>query len=130
MLSARLTSFRQGMLRMCRAQFPKVCSTCATTFASFKDFAEALQTVGAPLLDTVEDEEPVGMLSFVNCRCGSTLTLQCEEPCGERHRAFNQAVRDEAATTGRTVGEILTELRELLREAGSSSGAEPARRGG
>jgi len=122
MLSARLMNFRAGMLQMCRAQFPKVCASCRRSYSSFKEYVETVRPIGAPKLDDLEDADPIGLMSFANCPCGSTLTLRCEDPTGSMHHAFNEAVKLETAESGRSLNEILVELRELLRAEAVKAG--------
>lgn len=119
MLSDRLSSFIPEMLKMCKKQFPKKCGTCGKVYLSFKSYVETICPIGIPKVDNLEDEDPIGLMSFGNCACGSTLTLQCEilgENAGEMHRLFNETLRQEEAMTGRSINDILLELRSLMRE--------------
>jgi hypothetical protein len=119
MLSERLMAFQQGILRMCESQFPRCCGTCGRIFSSFKDYVVGMSPVNSPMPDR-EDDDPIGLMSFANCTCGSTLALRCEDTSGDAHRRFNEAVRLEMRETGRREREILIELRDVLRAAASS----------
>ena len=67
--------FLQSALARCHSQFPRACTLCKRPFASFADFVDGTRRIGAPVLDVVEDDEPLGMLVFCNCACGTTLAL-------------------------------------------------------
>jgi len=114
-----LEMFQARILATCKAQFPRACGNCGKVYQNFQEWIVNTKPVGAPMPDEIEDEDPIGLMSFVNCGCGSTLVLKCEDPDGEAHRAFNQALRAEAARTGRTERDILLELRERIRAAGA-----------
>lgn len=64
--------------------------------------------IGKPMLDPIEDDEPIGLLCFANCACGSTLAL-CYEDTRE-HSAFNNAVQTFAKTSGKTDVDIVVDL--------------------
>lgn len=118
MLSPDFLEFKQGMLSMCRSQFPKTCSTCGRNYPSFKRYIEAINPIGIPKIDSIEDEDPIGLMSFGNCPCGSTLTLRCESPTEDLHRQFNAAIQQEASISGCSIQDVLIELRELIRAEG------------
>jgi hypothetical protein len=122
MLGPELLEFKARIIEICLAQFPRPCGTCGTVYPSFRAWIERTVPVGAPMPDDLEDEDPIGLISFANCPCGSTLSLTCEDPTGAAHRAFNEALRREAAASGRRRGELLTELRETVRAAARAGG--------
>jgi hypothetical protein len=120
MLSDRLSSFIPDMLKMCQAQFPRKCGTCGKVYPSFKIYVESVSPIGLPKIDDIEDEDPIGLMSFGNCACGSTLLIQCEhlgENAEEMHRIFNETLRQEEAVSGRSMNDILFELRAMMRVA-------------
>lgn len=119
MLSPSLLEFEHEMLRVCRSQFPKKFGTCGRIFPSFKTYIETVTPLGIPKIDTIEDEDPIGLMSFGNCPCGSTLTLLCESDSGGTHRFFNDALRQEMVATNRPLQDILIELRENIRTEGT-----------
>jgi len=122
MLSDRLSAFVPDMLSMCKSQFPKRCGTCGKVYPTFRSYVEAVSPIGLPKIDNIEDADPIGLMSFGNCACGSTLLIQCEQlgdDAETMHRLFNETLRQEAAS-GRPVSDILFELRSLLRDAAVS----------
>ena len=123
MLGPELLAFKARIVEICLAQFPRACRTCGTVYPSFRAWIERTVPVGAPMPDDSEDEDPIGLISFANCPCGSTLSLTCEDPTGAAHRAFNEALRRQVAATGRGRGELLAELREAVRAAVRASGS-------
>jgi len=123
MLSDRLSAFVPDMLRMCKSQFPKRCGTCGKVYPTFRSYVEAVSPIGLPKIDNIEDADPIGLMSFGNCACGSTLLIQCEhlgDNAEEMHRLFNETLRQEETATGHSLNDILFELRSLLRDAAVS----------
>ncbi len=86
-----MQSFVEPAFAVCAAQFPRCCSTCNRDFTSFSDFIANTKQVGAPMLDAIEDEAPLGLMVFYNCVCGTTLGISCEDV--SQHSRFNAAVR-------------------------------------
>lgn len=104
--SARVPEqFLQASLSACHAQFPRTCNMCRRPFGSFGDFVAATKRIGNPMIDAVEDDDPIGMLVFFNCACGTTLAL-CYEDLA-RHADFNAAVRAVVPTGAKAQGELL-----------------------
>lgn len=122
MIDERIT---QACLAACRAQFPRLCSSCGRPFPSFATFLEATTPIGAPMLDPIEDDDPVGLLAFSNCGCQTTIALRYEDV--RDHAAFNRAVFAEAAATRRSDTDVLAELVERVRTLArtAESGAAP-----
>ena len=114
MLSPRLELFIEPIIAMCRSQFPRSCSNCLHRFDDFDQWIRGTKPIGVPTLDSEETEaDPFGMISWVNCTCGTTLILECEDM--ERHRQFTQALADESAATGRCEGDLLQSIRRAVR---------------
>jgi HD-like signal output (HDOD) protein len=103
-----LEHFARAALDACRSQFPRACRCCGTNFPSFDNYLEKTILIGKPMLDPIEDDEPIGLLCFANCACGSTLAL-CYEDTRE-HSAFNNAVHSVAKTSGRTDVDVAVDL--------------------
>jgi hypothetical protein len=105
---------------MCKSQFPKECGTCGKVYPSFKSYVEGVSPIGLPKIDHIEDQDPLGLMSFGNCVCGSTLVIRCEDlgrDAEEKHKYFNEAIRQEEAEIGRPASAILLELRSWIRES-------------
>jgi HD-like signal output (HDOD) protein len=98
----------RGSLAACCAQFPRRCSCCRREFASFADYLSATVPIGLPLLDPIEDDEPVGALGFANCACKTTIALRYEDVSD--HTGFNRAILAEAAHSKRTDVDVLAEV--------------------
>lgn len=61
-------------------QFPMKCSMCEHRFLTLKDYLEYTTHLGEPVSYDAEKGdwrplEPLGTLSYANCRCGTTLTI-------------------------------------------------------
>lgn len=111
--------FLEPALARCRSQFPRACTKCRRQFASFADYVEGTRRIGAPMLDVVEDDEPLGMLVFANCSCGTTLALCYEDTA--RHASFNSTVR--AAAAGAPPAELLSRFVDAVNALARSDGA-------
>ncbi len=118
MRNSELMGFTDGMLAICRSQFPKSCGTCATRYESFDAYVGSMQPIGAPIPDEADETDPIGLLSMANCHCGSTLALRCGDVAPEVHHAFQEALTRECEASGRTRAQVLVELREILRSRG------------
>ena len=116
MLSESLLSFVRPILDNCLNQFPLTCKKCGKVYQSFKQYVKETAPVGAPGAFDGETD-PIGVLSYANCPCKSTLTLQCEDMTGKMHRMFFAAVTKEAAQTGRPEAAVLQELQQVVRKA-------------
>jgi HD-like signal output (HDOD) protein len=125
MTSSLLASFHHAALAACAAQFPRRCPACKRVHRNFRDFLETTRTVGSPKLDPDDDEhDAIGLLSFVNCACGSTLALRYEDVT--QHAAFNRAVRHAMAQSGRSDTELLTELVSTVNAMAKAGLVEPS----
>ena len=113
-LSNECLAFIRPIVSVCRQQFPKKCGSCNKAYTSFEDFIRATQPIGVPAAFN-EGDDPFGILSYVNCSCGSTLLLQCEEMAGDTHRRFNEMLAAESSRLGVTPRDILLELRAAIR---------------
>lgn len=120
MLSERLASFIPQVVAVCQRQFPKQCMACGKIYPSFVSYIEGITPTGPLKIDQIEDEDPIGLMSFGNCACGSTLTLKCEPLNGhasEMHRLFNEALKQEGISSNRPADDIVSELRTLVRQS-------------
>jgi HD-like signal output (HDOD) protein len=128
MTTSEVQGFEEASLAACRAQFPRSCSSCRVPHPTFLSFLEATRPVGQPKLDPDDDEDDaIGLLSFMNCACGSTLALRYEDVT--RHRAFNQAVRHEANRTDRTTTEVVSQHVNAVNERAKCTDAGTAAMG-
>lgn len=108
-MTTQRAQFEESSLAACCAQFPRACSTCRRVHLNFPGYLEATKPIGAPRLDPDDDEDDaIGLLSFANCPCGSTLALRYEDVT--RHAAFNQWVRQTAAEAKQSQEAVVTAL--------------------
>ncbi len=120
--SSALASFEDSVFAACCAQFPRACSACRRPHPTFLSYLESTKVIGAPKLDPDDDEDDaIGLLSFANCECGSTLAIRYEDI--SKHAAFNAAVRRDVATTGRSDLEVLKALVEAINTRARSAPA-------
>jgi hypothetical protein len=107
-----LGKFVGPIMAACKAQFPRVCSNCKREFPDFKDFIEHTVPVGAPQLPHGEDD-PIGLISYVNCKCGSTIILECND--AQAHKNMVAALSEETRVNGQSVRDLLLQIRAEVR---------------
>lgn len=107
-----LENFIDPVISMCNEQFPRKCRSCGREFADFPDFISRTRPVGAPQCSR-ETEDPLGLLSYVNCECGSTVVLSCADEAA--HARFKEALDAAAKRTGQDKKKILSALRDEVR---------------
>lgn len=120
--ASALSRFEASAFAACCAQFPRKCSACGRPHPTFLSYIESTEVIGAPKLDPDDEEDDaIGLLSFANCLCGSTLAIRYEDI--SQHAAFNAAVRAEIAVTGRSDGEVLKALVDAVNARARSTTA-------
>ena len=100
-------------------KFPKTCSKCGHTFASLKEYLQSTTHVGNPIsydadLKTWRPRNPVGTLSFANCRCGTTLAISSDGMGLIIMWRLLRWARKESAGRNISVGELLDAVREKI----------------
>jgi hypothetical protein len=100
-------------------KFPMTCSTCGHRFASLKEYLEYTTHLGNPISYDAESGnwrpwEPVGTLSFANCRCGTTLSLSSHGMGLFTLWRLLRWAREESSCRGISVGELLEDLRKKI----------------
>lgn len=124
-VSPALAAFEELVFAACCAQFPRSCTACRRPLPTFLSYLESTKTIGAPMLDPDDEEEDaIGLLSFSNCECGSTLAIRYEDI--SRHRDFNVAVRRDVAATGRPDVELVKAFVDAVNERARSTQAPPS----
>jgi len=114
MLPHALELFVEPIIAMCRSQFPWSCGKCQHRFDDFEQWVRGTDPIGVPTIGENTEVDTFGMLSWVNCTCRTTLMLECEDM--KRHRQFQQALGDESAANGRSVSDLLQDLRRAIRQ--------------
>lgn len=120
MLDDRIT---QATLAACCAQFPRRCSCCAREFPTFANYLQVTTPIGLPILDPIEDDEPVGVLGFANCQCRTTIAIRYEDV--REHASFNRAIFAEAAASNRTDVDVLAELVAIVQRLATTRPVSP-----
>ena len=111
-LPEKLEYFIEPIIAMCATQFPRKCQNCKKEFKDFRHFVADTRPLGAPQC-SAETEDPFGLITYVNCECGSTVVLRCADPAA--HEQFKQVLEAEAKKTGRSSMELLLEIRAEVR---------------
>ena len=114
---SRSAQYITPLLEYCRGQFPKSCQTCGHIFKSFRDYVNSTEPIGAIVADnrgTILDDA-IGTISLANCRCGTTVSLECGEAGSGRYKSFIEAISDDAQDLGVPVERIMEILRSLIR---------------
>jgi hypothetical protein len=100
-------------------KFPMACSKCGHTFASLKEYLEYTTHVGNPVSYDAELKEwrptdPMGTLSFANCRCGTTLAISSHGMGLMVMWRLLRWAREESARRNISVGELLDGVRRRI----------------
>lgn len=111
-LPEELERFISPVISMCNAQFPRKCSNCGREFRDFREFVSQTRPLGVPQCSP-ETQEPLGLLSYVNCGCGSTVVLSCADEAA--HERFKAALDAAAERTGQEKKKLLAAVRDEVR---------------
>ena len=100
-------------------KFPMDCSKCGHTFASLKEYLEYTTHVGNPVSYDAELQEwlpaePMGTLSFANCRCGTTLAISSHGMGVTVMWRLLRWARGESARRNISVAELLEGVRRQI----------------
>ena len=119
-MELKSSQFIDHIIEYCDRQFPMSCSNCSREFSSFGDFVSATSPIGEPVAyETVEElvtaGHPIGTLSYVNCGCGDTLTVQCDDMKSNEYFALIGALASDVVRTGSTASAVLEVLRREIR---------------
>ena len=97
------------------SQFPTKCSLCGRSFPTLADYLRATRHVGAPQSLDAEARDvpasPLGVLSFANCSCGTTLAIDSDDMPVETFRRLLDWAQSETVRRGISIGELLAEVR-------------------
>ena len=115
MLSETLKSFIEPIVRFCSFQFPKKCNCCGKEYVDFRSFLERTTPIGS-VTGGEKDYPPIGILSWVNCNCATTITISCTDSEEEMHQMFKEAVINEAKEQNTTPENVLNEIRQEIRK--------------
>ena len=101
------------------SKFPLTCSKCGHTFSSLKDYLTQTTHVGHPVSYDAEIEDwrprnPLGTISFANCRCGTTLSISSQGMGLLTIWRLMRWARTESHSRGVSMGELLNDLRKKI----------------
>ncbi len=111
----RTAEFIPHLIDHCNLQFPKRCANCGRVYPDFRSFVRETSPVGMLAWDESHLEDIVGTLSLANCRCGSTIAIQCGDTGGGMYREFLAAIEEDARSEGVEIDELLADLRDEIR---------------
>lgn len=115
MLPEPLAAYIDPMIAMAGGQFPRACNACRRPFADFKQFVRETKPIGRPTLAREVERDPISMISWTNCPCGSTLILKCADAKGEMHGRFAAALEEASRKSGNSTAELMEVLRAEVR---------------
>jgi hypothetical protein len=109
----------KAMREHLEGQFPKVCPTCERHFATLREYILNTERLGPAIAYDAEMGDwnplhPVGTLTYVNCRCGTTLALSSEGMPLLRLWSLLNWARVETQRRNMTIQELLAYLREEI----------------
>ncbi|MBC8318309.1 MAG: hypothetical protein H8E41_10420 [Desulfobulbaceae bacterium] len=119
MLSKTLKSFVEPIVKFCCSQFPKKCNLCGKEYVDFKSFLEQTTPAGSVTNGVKYHSQKgdiFGILSWVSCKCGATMTISCTDSEKEMHRMFKEAILNEAKEQNTTPKNVLNEIRQEIRK--------------
>jgi hypothetical protein len=105
--------FIDPIIKLCVSQFPRCCPNCGEKFKDFRDFISKSRPIG-DLQYLPDEKDEFGLLTYVNCICGSTITLSCSD--AKIHSKFSKILEEEIKKTGTSKKELLLALRSAVRE--------------
>ena len=112
----KVFQFISPIVEYCESQFPKDCSSCGHSYSDFNDYVSTTEAIGSPKCydDDLESSHPIGTLSQVNCKCGSTISLTCSDKTSDMYLQLVSTLQEDAKTEGITVDDVLTRLRDEI----------------
>lgn len=119
MTSEKLKPFIQQIIDFCSLQFPKKCSCCEKEYVDFKSFLEQTSPIGSITGGTKSQSSThdiFGILSWVNCECGSTMTISCTDSEKKMHQMLKETVINTAKEQNTTPENVLNEIRQEIRK--------------
>lgn len=116
MLPKSLEVFIPPMLAMAETQFPRVCNACQRPYRNFKQFVQETKPIGSPTITLDAEADPIGMMSWTNCECGSTLIVSCERRDEDMHDQFTRALKAETQASGLPIKDLLLAIRAEVRQ--------------
>ena len=111
---ASILSFVSVIVDRCRRQFPRHCPVCKRHFISFADYTSVTRSVGSPVEFDSAPDDPIGVVDFANCPCGTTISVSWEGPPGEERIALRRAIAKDVERLSMTPTAVLLELRAAL----------------
>ena len=101
------------------SQFPKVCPNCRRRYASLREYLSTTEHVGSAMpydadLEDWNPKQPMGTVTYANCRCGSTLAVSSHGMPLIRLWSLLNWARIETKNRGMTPQELLNYLREEI----------------
>jgi hypothetical protein len=101
-------------------QYPKTCSNCGMVFNSIAEYLRNTTHLGDPIsydaeMDDWKPEEPIGTLSFSNCKCGSTLAVSTKDMDRLTLWRLMLWLRLEAWKRGISMNELMRDIRSEIR---------------
>jgi hypothetical protein len=100
-------------------QFPKTCPNCETVYPTLKNYLQNTNILGSAISYDAEfrnwkPTQPLGTLTYANCRCGGTMSLSSEGlPLWRLWRLLNWA-RIETKKREMAPNDLLNYLRDEI----------------
>lgn len=99
--------------------FPKTCPNCGMTFNSLAEFLRNTNSIGDPVSYDAEFDDwmpknPIGSISFSNCKCGSTISISSKGMDRWTLWKLMLWARTETWKRGISVNELLRHIRDEI----------------
>jgi hypothetical protein len=105
--------FVDAIVSVCESQFPRRCPACERVYATFAEYLRLTLPLGHPMEFDPEPDDPIGLVDFANCACGSTISVRWESGPGPARIALRSAIAQDVTDTSTRL-EVLLTLREAV----------------
>jgi len=115
-MNKRKNKFVEMILDSCENQFPKKCSCCGRIYETFSEFLENTSLPNHSKdhsLQLINFKEYKDVIALRNCRCGSTISIQCVINPKEKNELM-QFIVEEAKRQNVEMEEIALQLRNKV----------------
>lgn len=109
--------------------FPQTCSNCGLVFDSFAEYLRNVTHLGDPIsydaeLDDWRPMKPLGVVTYSNCRCGSTLAISIKTIDRLVLWRLMLWARMESWKRRTSMGELMRHIREKIDSRALSEGQD------
>ncbi len=111
-----LFGFLPAVIEYCNSKFPLECHVCSRKYNDFAEYLKITTPVGSgPVTyELGTDFDPVRVISYVNCPCGNTMCLRCDEGLADSKEIFLDAAKSEAKQQQCSLEQVMAQFRQKI----------------